>query len=310
MTHAAPRHVRYEVSEGVATITLARPERLNAFTDFMEAQLIESFDRADADDAVRAVVLTGEGRAFCAGMDLSEAPDPEHTFSAWRSSADAPPESTAIVPGQELPIRRDGGGRVALRIWSSRKPVISAINGPAVGVGVTMTLPTDLRLATEGATFCLPFVHRAFVPESCSSWFLPRLVPMHTAMEWTLTGRRISAVEARDAGLIGTLHPPGELIPAALELAGQIGSASPVSVAATRHLMWRGLATTHPMQAHQAETWALNLRGVSQDAGEGIRAFLEKRPPAFSDLVSSEFGELMTGFDEEPTYSPLHGSNQ
>ncbi len=305
--HVLPEHVLYAVDGAVATITLHRPDRLNAFTDTMERQLIEAFDEADADDAVRAVVITGAGRAFCAGMDLAEAENPDDTFREWRSSPDAPAGTTFDVPGEDLPVRRDGGGRVALRIWASKKPVLSAINGHAVGVGTTLTLPTDLRLASEDATFCVPFVRRAFVPESCSSWFLPRVVPVQTAMEWTLTGRRISATEALAAGLVRSLHPKDEVLSATLELAHEIAQASPVSVTLARHMLWRMLGATHPMDAHRVETWGLNQRGVSADAGEGVRAFLEKRDPVFTDRVSTDLPDIFTELPPEPTYLPPSG---
>ncbi len=281
----AAEHVLYGVDGNVATITLNRPDRLNAFTDTMERQLIEAFDRADADDEVRAVVITGAGRAFCAGMDLAEAANPDDTFREWRSSPDAPEGTVFDVPGQDLPVRRDGGGRVVLRIWASPKPVLSAINGHAVGVGTTLTLPTDLRLASEDTIFCLPFVRRAFVPESCSSWFLPRVVPVQKAMEWTLTGRRFGAAEALEAGLVRSVHPADEVLPATLELAHEIAQASPVSVALSRQMLWRMLGATSPMDAHRVETWALNQRGVSADL-----------PDVFTEL------------DPEPQYRPPAGT--
>lgn len=304
MTSPSLRHVRYDVHGHVATVTLDRPDRLNAFTDTMERQLIEAFDRADADDDVRAVVITGAGRAFCAGMDLAEAGSPEDTFREWRTSPDAPAGTVFDVPGEDLPVRRDGGGRVVLRIWASPKPVLSAINGHAVGVGTTLTLPTDLRLASEDTIFCLPFVRRAFVPESCSSWFLPRVVPVQKAMEWTLTGRRFGATEALEAGLVRSVHPADEVLPATLELAHEIAQASPVSVSLSRQMLWRMLGASSPMDAHRVETWALNQRGVSADAGEGVRAFLEKRDPVFTDRVSTDLPDVFTELDPEPRYRP------
>lgn len=301
------QHVLYAVDGHVATITLHRPDRLNAFTDTMERQLLEAFDRSDADDEVRAVVITGAGRAFCAGMDLAEAENPDDTFREWRSSPDASEGTVFDVSGEELPVRRDGGGRVTLRIWSSLKPVISAINGPAVGVGTTLTLPTDLRLAADDAVFCMPFTRRAFVPESCSSWFLPRVVPVQTAMDWMLTGRRFGAAEALTGGLVRSLHPADEVLPAALELAHEISAASPVSVALARQMLWRMLGAAHPMDAHRVETWGLNQRGVSADAGEGIRAFLEKRDPVFTDRVSTDLPDVFSELGPEPDYRPPQG---
>lgn len=306
-TTETEKHVLYSVDGHVATITMHRPDRLNAFTDTMENQLIQAFDLADENDEVRVVILTGSGKAFCAGMDLAEASSPEDTFREWRLSPDAVEGTAFDVPGYDLPIRRDGGGRVALRIWASKKPVLSAINGHAIGVGTTVTLPTDLRLASEDALFSVPFVQRAFVPESCSSWFLPRVVPVQTAMEWMLTGRRFTAQEALEAGLVRSLHPADEVVDATRELAHEIAAASPVSVTLARQMMWRMLGPTHPMDAHRVETLGLNLRGTGNDAGEGIRAFLEKRAPEFTDKVSLDLPDVFTEMAPEPTYQPPKG---
>ncbi|MGY1806188.1 enoyl-CoA hydratase-related protein [Blastococcus sp. SYSU D00669] len=281
-------HVSYAVDGSIAVITLDRPHVLNAFTDRMEAELIECFDRSDADDDVRVVVLTGAGRSFCAGMELTPSDTSASPFAAWRTSEDAPAETQFSVPGEDLPMRRDGGGRVVLRIFNSAKPVIAAINGHAVGVGITMTLPCDLRVLADDAKVAFPFTRRGFVPESCSSWFLPRVVPVQRAMEWMLTGRTIGAQEALDAGLVLSLHPPDEVLDAAMAIARDIAiNASPVSASLARQLLWRMLAVDHPMTAHQLETHALNLRGVSADAAEGVEAFLQKRPPRFGDPVSA-----------------------
>lgn len=305
--HVDADHVRYEADGPVAVVSLNRAEHLNAFTDRMEQQLIDAFDRSDSDDDVRVVVLTGAGRAFCAGMDLRASEDPADTFVEWRRSPDAPPGSIHRIDGDDLPMRRDGGGRVALRMWKSLKPIIAAINGHAIGVGMTMTLPADLRLASDTATFAVPFVRRAFVPESCSSWFLPRSVGMQTAMEWMLTGRRFDAEEALRTGLVRSVHPDVELMSAVMNLATEIASASPVSVTTTRRLLWEMQTATHPMRAHETETWALNKRGVSTDAREGIIAFLEKREPLFTDRVSMDFPGIESAFDSEPTYQPPMG---
>lgn len=297
-------HVNYTVDQYVAVVTLNRPDRLNAFTDTMERELIECFDRSDSDDDVRAVVLTGAGRAFCAGMDLGEA-DPARTFTSWRTSATAPPGTQYVVPGQELPVRRDGGGRVVLRILDSLKPVISAINGHAVGVGATMTLPADLRLGAEGAKFAFPFVQRAFAPESCSSWLLPRVVPMQVATEWMLTGRTFDAAEALRGGLLRSVHPPHEVLPAAIDIAREIAvNASPVSVSVTRRMLWHMLTVDHPIAAHEVETLALNVRGVSTDAQEGVAAFLEKRSPRFTDRVSCDLPEVLASLNGPPYTEP------
>jgi len=299
-------HVRYELRDHVAVVTLNRPGALNAFTDEMEAGLIECLDRADSDDTVRVVVLTGAGRAFCAGMDLGAAADGVAPFAAWRASESAPPGTQYHLDGEELPLRRDGGGRVALRIFDAHKPVIAAINGHAVGVGITMTLPCDLRVAAEDAKIAFPFVRRGFVPESCSSWFLPRLVPQQRALEWMLTGRTVPASEAHESGLLLSLHPGDQVLDAALALADRIAETAPVSSSYTRRLLWRMLTAAHPMDAHRVETRALNEFGISEDAEEGVAAFLEKRAPAFTGRVSSA-PDFLTGLPR-PGYHPPKGS--
>jgi enoyl-CoA hydratase/carnithine racemase len=278
--------IRYEVADHVLTITLNRPDRLNAFTPTMGRELIEAFDQADADDDVRAVVVTGEGRGFCAGADLGAGGG---TFD-WRSRQD----------GDEIP--RDGGGQVALRIFDSTKPVIAAINGPAVGVGITMTLPMDIRLAAEGAKIGFVFVRRGIVPEACSSWFLPRLVGISQAMEWVATGRVFPAEEALAGGLVRSVHPPQELLGAARSLAAEIAdNAAPVSVALARRLMWTMLGAPHPMDAHRADSRAMFSRGQSDDAREGVTSFLEKRDPNFTHRVSDGLPDLFPG-RREPAY--------
>jgi enoyl-CoA hydratase/carnithine racemase len=279
--------IRYEVADNVLTITLHRPERLNAFTPTMQAELIEAFDRADADDEVRAVVVTGAGRGFCAGADLERGGD---TFD-WRER-----EAEGEVP-------RDGGGQVALRIYESSKPVIAAINGPAVGVGITMTLPMDVRLAVEGAKIGFVFTRRGIVPEACSSWFLPRIVGVSRAMEWAATGRVFDAEEALEGGLVRSVHPGGEVLEAAYTLAAEIAeNAAPVSVALTRRLMWTMLGAGHPMEAHRADSRAMFARGQSADAQEGVSSFLEKRPADFPDRVGDGLPQILPG-REEPAFS-------
>jgi enoyl-CoA hydratase/carnithine racemase len=279
--------IRYEVADRVLIITLNRPERLNAFTPTMGRELIEAFDRADADDDVRAVIVTGAGRGFCAGADLERGGS---TFD-WRDRQD----------GDAVP--RDGGGRVALRIFDSTKPVIAAINGPAVGVGITMTLPMDIRLAADGARMGFVFTRRGIVPEACSSWFLPRLVGIGQAMEWVATGRVFSAEEALAGGLVRSLHPAGELLDAARALAGEIAEhTAPVSVALSRRLLWTMLGAGHPMEAHRADSRAMFARGQSGDAREGVTSFLEKRPAEFPDRVSDGLPEVFPG-REEPAFS-------
>jgi enoyl-CoA hydratase/carnithine racemase len=274
--------IRTELADGVLTVTLSRPDRLNAWTARMGAELIEAFDQADADDAVRVVVITGAGRGFCAGADLAAGGD---TFDFAKHE---PSEQT---------LHRDGGGRFTLRVFESTKPVIAAINGPAVGVGATMTLPMDIRLAAQDARIGFVFTRRGIVPEACSSWFLPRIVGISRAMEWVATGRVFSAQEALDGGLVRSLHPGEELLAAAQGLAREIAeNTAPVSVALARQMMWRMLGAGHPMLAHRADSRGMVLRGQSADAAEGVRSFLEKRPPRFSDHVSDGLPEIMPGW--------------
>ena len=278
--------IRYEVRDAVATITLSRAEKMNAFTGVMMHELIAAFDAVDADDAVRAVIVTGEGKAFCAGAVLSGGAT---TFddSAAKSSA----------------VRRDGGGRVTLRIFSCTKPVIAAINGAAVGIGATMTLPMDVRLASTAARIGFVFARRCIVPEAASSWFLPRLVGIARAAEWVYTGRILPAQEALDGGLVRSLHAPDELLPAAHALAREIAdNTSGVSVALSRQMLWRMLGAAHPMEAHRVDSRAIQLRGRSADAHEGVMSFLEKRPAAFSDSVSRDMPDVFPDW-EEPTFS-------
>jgi enoyl-CoA hydratase/carnithine racemase len=272
-----------EVTERVLTITLNRPERLNAWTAQMGSELIEAFDRADADDEVRAVIVTGAGRGFCAGADLASGGE---TFDYRKR------ESAGAAP-------RDNGGQFTLRVFRSTKPVIAAINGPAVGVGATMTLPMDVRLAADDARMGFVFARRGIIPEACSSWFLPRVVGISRAMEWVSTGRVFSAQEGLEGGLLRSLHPQGELLEAAHALAREIAeNTAPVSVALARRLMWRMLGAEHPMLAHRADSRGMFARGQSADAVEGITAFLEKRPADFPDQVSEGLPEIMPWWSE------------
>jgi enoyl-CoA hydratase/carnithine racemase len=268
---------------GVLTITLNRPERLNAWTATMQRELIAAVDAGDADDDVRAIIVTGAGRGFCAGADLAGG---EATFD-WRERE---VHADAAVP-------RDGGGRFTLRVFDSTKPVIAAINGPAVGVGATMTLPMDIRLAADDARIGFVFARRGIVPEACSSWFLPRLVGISRAMEWVATGRVFSAREALEGGLVRSLHPRDELLDAARELAREIAdNTAPVSVALARRMMWRMLGAEHPMLAHRADSRGMYLRGQSADAAEGIRAFLDKRPARYPDRITDGLPDIMPGW--------------
>jgi enoyl-CoA hydratase/carnithine racemase len=278
------QEILYEVEDHVLTITLNRPERLNAFTPTMGAELIQAFDLADEDDDVRAVIVTGAGRGFCAGADLERGGS---TFD-WRERQAA---------GEEVP--RDGGGRISLRIFESVKPVIAAINGPAVGVGITMTLPMDVRIAAEGTKLGFVFARRGIVPEACSSWFLPRVVGISQAMEWVATGRVFTAEEALAGGLVRSVHPAAEVVDVARSLAREIAdNAAPVSVALARQLMWRMLGASHPMEAHRADSRAMFARGQSADAVEGVTAFLEKRPAEFADSVAAGLPDVF------PEWSP------
>ena len=270
-----------DLADHVFTITLNRPERLNAFTTTMGDELRAAIDRADADDEVRAVIVTGAGRGFCAGADLERGSE---TFTK-REHED--PDS----------IPRDGGGRLTLRIFECSKPVIAAINGPAVGIGATMTLPMDVRLASESARIGFVFARRGIVPEACSSWFLPRVVGISRAMEWVATGRVFDAREALEGGLVRSVHPAGELLEAANLLAREIAdNAAPVSVALARMMMWRMLGAEHPMVAHRADSRGMYYRGRSADAAEGVTSFLEKRPAQFPDRTSDGLPDIMPGW--------------
>ena len=274
----------YEVTDGVATVTLNRPDKLNAFNTQMMKDLIAVFDETDGDDAVKAVIVTGAGRGFCAGADLASGGD---TFDYDKRGG----EDQAAR--QRDGVQRDGGGLVTLRIYDSLKPVIGAINGPAVGVGVTMQLPMDIRLASTEARFGLVFARRGLNPEAASSWFLPRLVGVQTALEWCYTGRVFPAQEAFDRGLVRSLHAPDELLPAARALAREIvDNTAPVSIALTRQLIWRMAGASHPMEAHRADSRGIHLRGRMGDAREGVTSFLEKRPAAFPNKVSSDLPDI------------------
>jgi enoyl-CoA hydratase/carnithine racemase len=271
--------IAYEAQDGIATITLDRPERLNAFTNRMRDEFIDACDRIDADDDVRAVIVTGRGRGFCAGADLG---DGVGVFGA------EVPEDYAF---ERHP---DGGGLVSLRIHRSLKPFIAAINGPAVGVGITMTLPMDVRLASDGARMGFVFSRRGLVPEACSSWFLPRVVGISQAVEWVATGRVFDAQEALRGGLVRSLHAPGELHGAARGLAREMADeTSSISVALARQMLWRMLGASGPEAAHRLESEAIFTLARGADAREGVASFMEKRPAAFPLRVSTDLPEIL-----------------
>lgn len=274
--------IEYGVQDGIATVTLNRPHRMNAYTYVMRTEMLDVFDRIDADDAVRAVVVTGAGRAFCAGADLGGGGD---TFDKEKSKDMFAGEDDVLEDGTP----RDGGGTVALRIARCLKPVIGAFNGAAVGVGVTMTLPMDVRLASEKAKFGFVFARRGIVTEAASSWFLPRLVGIAQAMEWAATGRVFGADEALAGRLVSRVYAPDELLPAAYALAREIAdNTSAVSVAAIRRLMWSGLSAPSPWDAHAADSRLMAALGGAPDANEGVTSFLEKRPAAFPMRVTTD----------------------
>ena len=282
--------VQYSVDDGIATITLNRPEKMNAFTAQMRDDLVACFDASDADDAVRAVIVTGAGRAFCAGADLSSG---GKTFD-YASRNESAREELRVGD-----VYRDGGGIVTLRMFNSLKPIIGAINGAAVGIGMTMQLPMDIRLASSEARFGFVFARRGITPEAASSWFLSRLVGMQTALEWCFTGRVFAAQEALERGLVRSLHAPADLLPAARALAREIAdNTAPVSVALTRQMLWRMAGAEHPMMAHRVDSRAIQARGASADAREGVRAFLEKRAPVYPNKVSSDMPAFFPWWDE------------
>ena len=284
--------ILYSVEDGIATITLNRPEKMNAFTTRMRDEIIAAIDETDADDAVRAVIFTGAGRAYCAGADLSAG---SSTFD-YAARADAARRETQVGD-----VFRDGGGLTTLRLYRSLKPLIGAINGAAVGVGVTMQLPMDIRIASTAARFGFVFARRGLVPEAASSWFLTRVVGMQTALEWCMTGRVFDAQEALARGLVRSLHAPEDLMPTARALAREIAdNTSPVSVALTRQMLWRMAGADHPMQAHRSDSRAIQARGRSADAKEGVSSFLEKRAPAYPNKVSADMPDFFPWWEEPP----------
>ncbi len=272
----AYEQITTRIEDGVMVLTMNRPDRLNAFTGTMMTEMISAFDEADANDDVRAIVVTGAGRAFCAGADLGAG---DKTFD--------------YKDGDAEKIHRDGGGLLTLRIYELKKPIIAAVNGPAVGIGATMTLPMDIRMCSTEARFGFVFTRRGIVPEACSSWFLPRAVGVNQALDWTLSGRIFPADEALQGRLVKAVHKPDELLPAAMAAAREIAAnTSAISVTLTRHMMWRLLGADHPMAAHKIDSRGVQFTGKSPDAREGVTSFLEKRAPKFPGKVTKD----MPGF--------------
>jgi enoyl-CoA hydratase/carnithine racemase len=291
--------ITYEVEDHILTITLNRPDRMNAFTHLMQNELIAAFDAADADDDIRAIIVTGAGRAFCAGADLSaggatfdRAARPDRKTAPLRPDGEVEWSDDAV---------RDGGGRVTLRIFKCLKPVIGAINGAAVGIGVTMQLAMDIRIASQDARFGFVFARRGIVPEAASSWFLPRLVGIQQALEWCYTGRVFPAQEALEGRLVSKVVPADELLPTARALAREIADhTAPVSIALIRQMMWRMLGADDPMEAHKIDSRGIYARGASADVREGVTAFLEKRPARFTQTVSNDMPSYFPWWDERP----------
>lgn len=278
------QQIHYEVDEaGLLTLTLHRPDKLNAFTGIMAREIHHALSRADEDDNVRALIVTGSGRAFCAGADLE----------SGASSFDAETWGDGPVTGDADAEQRDAGGLLTLRLFDLKKPVIGAINGPAVGIGATLQLPMDVRLASEEARFGFVFTQRGIVPEACSSWFLPRIVGISQALDWTLSGRVFSAEEALAGGLVRSVHPAGELLSAAREVALRFTEkTSAVSVALARQMMWKMLGADHPMEAHKVDSRGMLKMGTSDDCKEGVMSFLDKRPAKFTMKPSTDMPDF------------------
>src|SRR6202790_4922099 len=294
-TPMAYETIKYEVAEQILTITLNRPDKLNAFNGTMQKEMIDAFDAADKDDNIRAIIVTGAGRGFCAGADLSSGAD---TFDRDARRGPVKRLANGKVDYSD-PNVRDGGGQVTLRIFKCLKPVIAAVNGPAVGIGVTMQLAMDIRIASEAARFGFVFSQRGIVPEAASSWFLPRLVGISQALEWCYTGRVFPAQEALAGRLVSKVVPPDELLPTARALAKEIAAkTAPVSVALIRQMMWRMLGADDPMEAHKVDSRGIYARGRSDDVKEGVMSFLEKRPAEFKNKVSTDMPDYFPWWNE------------
>jgi len=290
--------LRYEIEDQVLLLTMNRPERLNAFNSQMQREFLEALDHADTDDEIRAVIVTGEGRGFCAGADLSNGAE---TFDYDNQVEEAKADRASNEGRQEGSNAwlRDGGGLLSLRIYEFNKPIIAAINGPAVGVGVTMTLPMDIRIASTQARIGFVFSRRGIVPEACSSYFLPRVVGVSKALEWAYSGKVFDADEALSGGLIRSVHQPEDLLPTARAIASEIAeNTSAISVTMIRHMMWRMLGADHPMEAHKVDSRGIFHLGRGADAREGVVSFLEKRPANFTMKTSEDLPEFFPWWDE------------
>ncbi len=290
--------LRYEIEDQVLTLTMNRPERLNAFNSRMQGEFLKALDQADADDQIRAVIVTGEGRGFCAGADLGKGAE-TFDYDNQTEEAKADRASNEGRQGNSNAWLRDGGGLLSLRIYEFNKPIIAAINGPAVGVGVTMTLPMDIRIASTKARIGFVFSRRGIVPEACSSYFLPRIVGVSKALEWAYSGKVFDADEALQGGLVRSLHEPEDLLPSARSIASEIAeNTSAISVTMIRHMMWRMLGADHPMEAHKVDSRAIFHLGREADAHEGVASFLEKRPPNFTLKPSEDLPEFFPWWEE------------
>ena len=292
-------HILYDVKDHILTLTLNRPDKLNSFTGTMGSEIIDAFDKADRDDDVRVIIVTGAGRGFCAGADLSSGANAFDRDS--RPDRKSVPKLANGEPDWSHDAVRDGGGRVTLRIYECLKPVIAAVNGPAVGIGVTMQLPMDIRIASEAARFGFVFSRRGIVPEAASSYFQPRIVGISQALEWCYSGRVFSAQEALAGRLVSKVVPPDQLLPTARAIAQEIvENTSAVSVALIRQMMWKMLGADHPMEAHKIDSRGIYARGQSSAVKEGVVSFLEKRPPQFTNKVSQDMPSYFPWWDERP----------
>ncbi len=280
--------ILYDVEDKVLTLTLNRPDRLNAFNGQMLKDLLDALDKADADDDIRAIIVTGAGRGFCAGADLSAGGD---SFkSADKLSADT---------RKDLAVHRDGGGLLTLRIFDLKKPIIAAINGAAVGVGITMTLAMDVRLASDKARMGFVFAQRGIAPEACSSWFLPRIVGIAKSLEWVYSGRVFPAAEALQEKLVTSMHAPDALLPAAQKIAQDIAdNTAPLSISLSRQMLWKMLGADHPMEAHKIDSRAVAALGKTTDAKEGVESFLEKRPAQFNNSPSTDLPDFFPWWED------------